>query len=87
VLRLGEQPERYVHIHPGRYSPHTIRVKAGALKTAIALSVWMKLYNHGELTVELLNYVRKDVLTASPVKSLTAVEGFVKLFKLVNKEY
>lgn len=37
VLRLGETEQRHIHIHPGRYSPHTIRVKASILKTAIAL--------------------------------------------------
>ena len=35
TLRLGNQEERYVHIHPGRYSPLTLRVKALTLKTAI----------------------------------------------------
>jgi hypothetical protein len=84
VLRLGEQAERYIHIHPGRYSPHTVRVKASALKTTIAASVWMKILNQAKLTVELLNYVRKEILGTSPVKSLEATEGFVKLFKLVH---
>ncbi len=41
TLRLGENQERYVHIHPGRYSPNTIRVKATTLKTAI-LILWYK---------------------------------------------
>jgi hypothetical protein len=86
VLRLGEQEERYVHIHPGRYSPHTIRVKANTLKTAIALSVWMKVYNHREISLELLNHVRREILAASPVKSLEATEGFIKLFNLVHQE-
>jgi hypothetical protein len=86
VLRLGEQEERYVHIHPGRYSPHTIRVKANTLKTAIALSVWMKVYNHREINLELLNHVRREILAASPVKSLEGTEGFIKLFNLVHQE-
>jgi hypothetical protein len=85
-LRLGEQEERYVHIHPGRYSPHTIRVKANTLKTAIALSVWMKVYNHREINLELLNHVRREILAASPVKSLEGTEGFIKLFNLVHQE-
>jgi hypothetical protein len=86
VLRLGEKAERYIHIHPGRYSPHTVRVKAGALKTTIAASVWMKMLNQAVLTLELLNYVRKEILGESPVKSLEATEGFGKLFKLVHPE-
>ncbi len=35
TLRIGENLERYIHIHPGRYSPLTVRVKATTLKTAI----------------------------------------------------
>jgi hypothetical protein len=34
VLRRGEEP-RHVHAHPGRYSPHTRRVRASVLKTAV----------------------------------------------------
>jgi hypothetical protein len=87
VLRLGEQEDRHIHIHPGRYSPHTIRVKASSLKTAIALSIWMKQHGYTEATIEVLNYVRKDILGTSPVKSLGATEGFGKIFRLVHAEF
>ena len=39
VLRLGLQPAKWVHLHPARYSLHTVRLKAHSLKTAIALSI------------------------------------------------
>jgi hypothetical protein len=87
VLRLGEQEERYIHMHPGRYSPQTIRVKANTLKTAIALSIWIKVYDHRELTLALLNLVRKEILAASPVKSLSTTDGFGKIFRLVHSEF
>jgi hypothetical protein len=87
VLRLGEQEERYIHMHPGRYSLQTIRVKANTLKTAIALSIWMKVYDHRELTLALLNLVRKEILAASPVKSLSTTDGFGKIFRLVHSEF
>lgn len=86
ILRIGEVEGRHIHIHPGRYSPQTIRVKASTLKTAIALSVWMKLHNYSEATIEMLNYVRKDILGASPVKSFAATEGFGKIFNLIHSE-
>src|SRR5262249_10869938 len=35
VLRLGEEGGRYVHLHPGRWTPHTRRVRANVLKTAV----------------------------------------------------
>jgi hypothetical protein len=84
VLRLGEVEGRYIHIHPGRYSPHTLRVKASTLKTAIALATWMKLHNYSEATVEIVNQVRKDILGASPVKSLSATEGLSKILRLLH---
>ena len=39
MLRFGNEKDRYIHIHPGRYSPNTMRVKAKTLKTAIAVNV------------------------------------------------
>jgi hypothetical protein len=84
VLRLGEQENRYVHIHPGRYATHTIRVKAGTLKTAIAVSIWKKKFNCTEITLALVNRVRKEILYTSPVKSFSADEGLGKLIQLIN---
>ncbi len=84
ILRLGEKEERYIHIHPGRYSPHTLRVKAGALKTAIASCVWMQIHKQEEITIELLNLIRREVLGISPVKSLDSMEGFAKVHKILQ---
>ncbi len=83
ILRLGELENTYTHIHPGRYSPHTLRVKAGALKTAIATHVWMQMEGQHILTLQLLNQARKEVLNASPVKSLDAMIGFAKIYQVV----
>src|SRR5436305_5348976 len=35
VLRLGDEGDRYVHVHPGRWSPATLRVRANVPKTAV----------------------------------------------------
>jgi hypothetical protein len=35
VLRLGEETGRYVHVHPARWAPATLRVRANVLKTAV----------------------------------------------------
>ena len=35
TLRLGVADGRYVHLHPGRHTPHTVRVNAATLKTAV----------------------------------------------------
>ncbi|WP_224998144.1 hypothetical protein [Cesiribacter sp. SM1] len=39
VLRVGNLSGHWVHLHPARYSPHTIRQKAHTLKTALALAI------------------------------------------------
>ncbi len=83
VLRLGELENRYIHIHPGRYSLHTLRIKAGALKTAIATHVWMQLSEQNTISLNLLNQARKEILAASPVKSLESMVGFAKIYHLV----
>src|SRR5688500_4313005 len=35
VLRAAADPDRYVHLHPGRWTPETRRVRANVTKTAL----------------------------------------------------
>src|SRR5262249_28302452 len=35
VLRYADKDERYVHVHPGRWTPQTRRVRANVVKTAV----------------------------------------------------
>lgn len=37
ILRSTAGSERYLHIHPAKYTPQTIRCRAGTLKTAILI--------------------------------------------------
>lgn len=39
IVRLGEDPERYVHIHPSREGAYTIRTKGATLKTICMIRV------------------------------------------------
>jgi hypothetical protein len=84
ILRIGEQEERYIHIHPGRYAAHTIRVRATTLKTAIALSVWQLVHHKQEISLAIVNQVRKELLQVSPVKSISSTEAISKLLYLLN---
>ena len=84
TLRLGESVERYVHIHPGRYSPQTRRVKALTLKTAI---LTLCCERSGELKLsgkELINEVRKQYLKEPPLKSVSNESGLGKLLDLLR---
>ena len=79
TLRLGETSERYVHIHPARYSPHTIRVKATALKTVI-LSLCLEGFGElKDIDKESVNIIRKKYLNEPPLKSLSKASSFMRL--------
>jgi len=68
TLRLGNEEERYVHLHPGRYSPVTLRVKALTLKTAIAVLIINYEKNFPLLDTLKINEIRKKILNLPPVK-------------------
>ena len=84
ILRLGENVERYIHIHPGRYSSHTRRVKALTLKTAIFTLCCEKLGNPKLSGKELINDVRKKYLNEPPLKAVTSESGLGKLLELLR---
>jgi hypothetical protein len=87
TLRVGNEDERYVHLHPGRYSENSIRVKAAALKTAAAALLWKKLNNLPELDLSVINYVRKNFISAPPVKAIPQKEnrGLMKILSLLDR--
>ena len=82
TLRLSESPDRYVHIHPGRYSPLTIRVKSTTLKTAILVFCFKQINGVSRIYIEEINYLRKKYLNESPLKSLSKTSGLIKLIDL-----
>jgi len=71
MLRLGDIPERYIHIHPAKYSEHTIRVRATTLKTALTLCIQdIPLQKKSNASLKVVNSIRKKLLKLSPVKNL-----------------
>jgi len=59
VVRMGES-DRYVHVHPGRRTPDTRRVRANVLKTAIMVSAHVGVHGGDPLDVVLINHVRNE---------------------------
>jgi hypothetical protein len=84
TLRLGEDAEKYVHIHPGRYSPNTKRVKALTLKSAIFTLCCEKLCEPKLTGKELINHVRKIYLNEPPLKSVSKESGLGRLLELLR---
>jgi hypothetical protein len=85
TLRMGNQKENYIHLHPGRYSMHTIRVRALTIKTAICVVSYLTAYKIGAPDLQLINKIRKEFLNAEPVKSLSSSAGLRRLINVFNR--
>lgn len=84
VLRWGVVEARHVHLHPARYSKHTLRVKANVLKTALAAAIVAK--RSGEITdtnVQYINEVRSKWVALPPVKDISLSEGLGHMLALL----
>ncbi len=78
TLRLGydaHASERYVHLHPGRYSPGTIRVRAMVLRNAIVIATYARIQSASVDDLALLNAARAKYLALPPVPTLNPQEG------------
>lgn len=84
TLRLGDDVSRYVHIHPGRYSQHTLRVKATTLKTAIFLLCFEQLGEVKSFETEGVNNIRRKYLNEPPIKSFSGASGLRRLIDLLH---
>lgn len=82
ILLHGTEPGKYIHLHPARYSPYTMRVKATVLKTAIACLIAWPDGSHPDLAT--LNHIRKNILGLSPVKDLDSCEHLREVIAMLN---
>jgi hypothetical protein len=67
VLRLGDEQGRYVHLHPGRWSPATVRVRANVLKTAFLVLLHVAIHGGDPLDRARINAVRAEHLDLPPI--------------------
>ncbi len=85
VLRLGDEAGRFVHIHPARYSPLTIRVRATVLTTAVMSLAHARIHNDDPLRRAVANAVRKEYLGLSPIgHEPSAEEGIGAVIELLR---
>jgi hypothetical protein len=75
VLRRGGDPERFVDLHPGRWSPATRRVRASVLKTAVMAHALSRVNGSDFRDVSLINQARREYLSLPPIRDLSAGEG------------
>jgi hypothetical protein len=84
TLRIGEKQGRYIHIHPSRYSPYSIRIRAVSLKTTI---LFLALHNKEFETLtnlQLLNKIRKNFLDQPSIKSVQSASAIKKLIAILS---
>lgn len=85
TLRLGEQIEKYIHIHPSRYSPQTIRVRALTLKSAILYLILNETNKNVEGNLQFINEIRKEYLNQPPLKSISPKSTLPKLVLILSQ--
>jgi hypothetical protein len=84
VLRFGEEGGRYVHVHPGRWTPHTRRVRANVLKTAVMALAHAAAFGADPLDVALINRVRREHLGLAPVPALADEGGLGAVIEVLR---
>jgi len=85
TMKEGNLFGRHIHIHPGRYSHHTIRVKASVLKTVITVMFLSKEYNDRIPDVHEINQARINMLDLPPVKHIKENSEFMSVLKMFNQ--
>ncbi|HZK95999.1 MAG TPA: hypothetical protein VFC67_17500 [Prolixibacteraceae bacterium] len=78
VIRIGNDNERYIHIHPTRTGPFTIRLKGSSLKTIYMLKTCFEDFPES-LSLEKVNQIRMQI-GLSPVKKLDRNKGILKCY-------
>jgi hypothetical protein len=82
TLRFVDHPS-FIHLHPSRYSPHTIRIKANAMKT-VACYLMLHSAKNQALDISMLNRLRSSQLGLSPVHEKSGMEEIRKVYDLLT---
>lgn len=83
TLLLGNDQERYIHVHPARKSRHTLRVRALALKTALLLKIYCPPMDEMCDLVSQVNDLRCRFLNESPIKNISYTKNLMRVFALI----
>jgi hypothetical protein len=75
TIRLGPAGGRYLHLHPGRWVPHTMRVQANTLKSAVMARAHASLTGGNPADPAVVNAARQKYLGLLPVRELAADAG------------
>jgi hypothetical protein len=80
VMKYHDNEHRFVHIFPARYSPHSFRIKANTLKSAILYQIFI---GKDYVSEEDLNTARA-IASLSPVKDIFDTEAISEMIELLR---
>lgn len=84
TLLKGKDPVHYVHVHPSRYSPHTLRINTNHLRSAVAWMAWKKAWPQERLLAETMGMIRSRYLGLSAV-SEAQMQGIRNTIHLLER--
>lgn len=79
IVRLGNEDERYIHLHPSRSGRHSIRFKGSSLKTVFLIKA-LQQDSNAPLSLEIVNRARM-LIGLSPIKKLDRNKGILACFE------
>jgi hypothetical protein len=80
ILKYHNSPARFVHLFPARSSPHTFRIKANTLKSAI---LYLSLEGKDFITENGVNSARA-MAGLSPVKEIAETEAITEMIEILR---
>jgi hypothetical protein len=80
MMKYQNKKNRYVHLFPARLSPHSFRVKANTLKSAIMYNI---VIGKDYISRKDLNRAR-DIQGLSPVKDTTDAEAITEMIEILR---
>lgn len=87
VLRLGDEMDRYIHVHPARWAPQTCRVRANVLKTAVMVLVHVGIHGGDPTERTRVSAVRAEYLGLAPIgRNISGAEGLGAVMKLLRSQ-
>jgi hypothetical protein len=84
TIRLGPADGRYLHLHPGRWAPNTMRVQANTLKSAVMADAHARLTGGAATDLAVVNEARARYLNLLPIRELTADGGLGSVIVALN---
>jgi len=87
VLRMGDETDRYIHVHPARWAPQTCRVRANVLKTAVMVLAHAGIHGGDPMERSHINAVRSAYLGLAPIgRNISGGEGLGAVMNVLRSE-